>query len=167
MLEYPSSAPQAGWRGRHTAFVAHSPAVMTILTYLIIATLPARLPSLFTPAPVPTTAPTPPTPATGPPSTNLSNPRSPHTGSLCTPAPALPPTAPSGPPPTPFCPNALVIPNAACMSGTTSSSSSGFSGIRCGGRWISSNGRKWPGRRVVLGSPVGEVGPLLEFEGPL
>src|SRR5271155_5114036 len=109
MLEYPSLAPQAGWRGRHTAFIASQSSVMTILTYLVIATLPALLPSLLTPAPVPTTAPTPPVPTTGPLSTNLSNPRSLHTGSLCAPAPALPPTAPSGPPPTPFCPSALVI----------------------------------------------------------
>src|ERR1700761_2828202 len=88
-----------------TAHLSLAVLSIAIFTYLI-ATLPAFLPSLLTPAPVPTTAPTPPAPTTGPLSTNLSNPRSLHTGSLCTPAPALPP-APSAPPPTPFCPSAL------------------------------------------------------------
>lgn len=51
-------------------------------------------------------------------------------------------------------PSARMIPNAACMSGTTSSSSSGLMGWRCGGRLMDSNGRKEPGRFCIEGSPV-------------
>lgn len=47
---------------------------------------------------------------------------------------------------------ALVIPNAACWSGTTSSSSSGFGGWYCGSTYISSIGRK-EGTRVGEDEP--------------
>jgi hypothetical protein len=39
--------------------------------------------------------------------------------------------------------------------------------MRCGGRCISSKGRKWPGSCIVLGSPVAAEALVLEFVVPL